>query len=149
MKINEVLEYETEEELGHLEPLADALEAETGDNLFSSYYFHTDKFSEIKIKVIKNFKFDYRHKWFMGVVYFRDRRVMILQAGGKDGGSPRGSWVLDAKAYMEMIHYWKLVVLENDDEFIYNLEKDWDREIPSLGDFFGQKLTEEFKEYEN
>lgn len=149
MKINEVLEYETEEELGHLEPLANMLEAESGDMVFSSYYFYEDKFPDIKIKIVKKFDFDHRHTWFMGVVYFRDQRVMLIQTCGKDSWEPRGSWILNGSVYNDMIHYWRTVVYENSDDFFHNLEEDWEVDIPTLGDFYGQKLTDEFEKYED
>lgn len=111
-----------------------------------SYKYNTDHsiFTQIEVRVIKNFNFDGRRFWRLATVWFEGSPVMVIQNAGREGDDHRARFITDPEAYKRMLSYIKsLVPCE-----VPKIESvGADEEINSLVSFYDHSLGGHFEPY--
>lgn len=99
----------------------------------------------IEIRYYKYFDFDGRRCWRLGSVWFDAQPVMIIQNAGREGDDYHARFITDHPRYRQMILYLRQIVAPQDESLsdVVSVET----EIPSLTEFYGNKLDGYFERY--
>lgn len=95
------------------------------------------KNKRVKIKIIKDVRFDSRRFWRLATVWFDDEPVMIIQNAGREGDDHSARFVTNHKRYVKMISFIKTLHPEN-----YNVDDmvDENQDLPELTNFYSTNL---------
>lgn len=107
------------------------------------------KQDKIEIHVYKHYDFDGRRFWRLSAVKFENDFVMIIQNAGREGDDHSERFITNIDKFKEMIKYIRNLI-NNIDFYDDVIKKDFielDEEIPSLCDFYGNKLDGYFERY--
>ena len=101
----------------------------------------------ITIKDIKYVDFDGSRIWHLATVWFDKQPVMITQKGGRGGGGDHQKrFVVDVRAYREMVTFLASLPREQDAPEILDWI-DMDTDKPELTEFYSNTLEQMQEEY--
>lgn len=98
----------------------------------------------VVIRFYKEFNFDARRFWALASVWYNGRPVMIVQNAGREGDDHRQRFITNEELFRKMLGYiWSISTMTKEMETTDIVDKDLD--IPSLTDFYGNRLDGNFE----
>lgn len=142
MTPNEIYKLKSVNETNYLSPLS------------GFYYNHLPEAGEkldwanlkserVTVKEIKNFDYDGRRIWYLATVWFDSKPVMIIQNAGREGDDHFARFVTNGPLLNEMASHIRTLCQSYECVEIVDINKD----NPSLTNFYGQDLEDEFEKY--
>lgn len=99
----------------------------------------------IKVHVYKDHPYDQRRLWRLGVIYFDNRPVMVVQNAGREGSDHFERFIINKENYVSLLKHLINYILSNDD-LLNSITKDikvtdQNEEIKNLTEFYHNSLS--------